>query len=315
MSVRKTQLKCLAFYWCFVIVISSGEIAQKKCEEYANAVYQDEDSPVLTPNAVNNKVSTCGIVEVPLVVGGTDAGSKEFPHMAVIGYGNSPRNAEWDCGGSLVSEEWILSVAHCAKSRDKGPAKWVRLGELVLGKTNDDTEIQDIAIKEVIVHPDFKTPAKYNDIALIRLENKAEFTEFVRPACLHVDMGIKDKRGIATGFGITDYDKSTRSNHLQKVTLDFISPDECSKYFTNGGAQVPEGIKDTQVCSGVLSGGKDTCQGDSGGPLQVVLEKPYCMYSIVGLTSFGKFCGYKNSPAIYTRVSSYIPWIENIVWK
>jgi secreted trypsin-like serine protease len=56
-------------------------------------------------------------------------------------------------------------------------------------------------------------------------------------------------------------------------------------------------------------------QGDSGGPLQVVLEKPYCMYSVVGVTSFGKFCGFKNSPAIYTRVSSYIHWIESIVWK
>lgn len=55
-------------------------------------------------------------------------------------------------------------------------------------------------------------------------------------------------------------------------------------------------------------------QGDSGGPLQRVLEKPYCMYSIVGVTSFGKFCAFKFTPAIYTRVSSYIDWIEKIVW-
>lgn len=56
-------------------------------------------------------------------------------------------------------------------------------------------------------------------------------------------------------------------------------------------------------------------QGDSGGPLQVVLDNPYCMYSVVGVTSFGKFCGFKNSPAVYTRVSSYVPWIESVVWK
>lgn len=53
----------------------------------------------------------------------------------------------------------------------------------------------------------------------------------------------------------------------------------------------------------------------TGGPLQTVLEKPYCMYRVVGITSFGKFCGFENSPGIYTRVASYIEWIEKIVWK
>ncbi|TGZ37820.1 hypothetical protein DBV15_04785, partial [Temnothorax longispinosus] len=55
-------------------------------------------------------------------------------------------------------------------------------------------------------------------------------------------------------------------------------------------------------------------RGDSGGPLQRVLAEPYCMYSIVGVTSFGKFCAFKDSPAIYTRISSYLDWIENTVW-
>jgi hypothetical protein len=51
------------------------------CEKYSEAVIQEEDSPVLTPGAGKNKVSTCGIVEVPLVVGGVKAGPREFPHM------------------------------------------------------------------------------------------------------------------------------------------------------------------------------------------------------------------------------------------
>lgn len=56
-------------------------------------------------------------------------------------------------------------------------------------------------------------------------------------------------------------------------------------------------------------------QGDSGGPLQVKKENDYYpIYSVVGVTSFGKACGIKNVPGVYTRVSQYIPWIENIVW-
>lgn len=38
------------------------------------------------------------------------------------------------------------------------------------------------------------------------------------------------------------------------------------------------------------------------------------IYYIAGITSFGKQCGNKNIPGIYTRVSFYISWIENIIW-
>lgn len=39
------------------------------------------------------------------------------------------------------------------------------------------------------------------------------------------------------------------------------------------------------------------------------------IYQIIGITSFGDFgCGSKNSFGVYTRVSSYLDWIENIVW-
>lgn len=57
-------------------------------------------------------------------------------------------------------------------------------------------------------------------------------------------------------------------------------------------------------------------QGDSGGPLQIfTTENPYyCMHHVIGITSFGKACGFKHSPAIYTRVSAFVPWIESIVW-
>jgi secreted trypsin-like serine protease len=54
---------------------------------------------------------------------------------------------------------------------------------------------------------------------------------------------------------------------------------------------------------------------DSGGPLQVVLPNNKCIYSIIGVTSFGPTsCGASDAPAVYVRVSSYLDWIESIVW-
>lgn len=55
-------------------------------------------------------------------------------------------------------------------------------------------------------------------------------------------------------------------------------------------------------------------QGDSGGPLQAKSGISTCLHTVIGVTSYGRNCGYKGQPGIYTRVSFYVPWIERIVW-
>lgn len=64
-----------------------------ECLEYSKYVYVNEDSPVLSAAAAadqSNKVSKCGIVETPLIVGGQRVNENEFPHM-VNSYGNELR--------------------------------------------------------------------------------------------------------------------------------------------------------------------------------------------------------------------------------
>lgn len=53
-------------------------------------------------------------------------------------------------------------------------------------------------------------------------------------------------------------------------------------------------------------------EGDSGGPLQSSEHK--CLYTVLGVTSFGKDCGVLGAAGVYTRVSHYVPWIESLVW-
>ena len=56
----------------------------------------------------------CGHKIVKRIVGGDRAGSAEFPHMALLGYqSKNSDNLRWLCGGSLISEQHVLTTAHC----------------------------------------------------------------------------------------------------------------------------------------------------------------------------------------------------------
>jgi secreted trypsin-like serine protease len=38
-----------------------------------------------------------------------------------------------------------------------------------------------------------------------------------------------------------------------------------------------------------------------------------CDFDVVGIVSFGLGCAKPDTPAVYTRVSKYVPWIESVV--
>ncbi|XP_053696866.1 venom protease-like [Sabethes cyaneus] len=286
----------------------------EKCAEFGEAVFSKEyvsslgvDEPKL------HRLDKCGHKAVELIVDGEAAKSREFPHMALIGYGEAPA-VHYLCGGSLVSDRFVLTAGHCVISAQHGPATAIRLGELALDSSNDEAFPEDFGVAELIPHPEYKQTSQYNDIALIKLDRKVIFSPYIRPICLPTKADFNNNRAIATGWGTIGYGEGT-SAILLKVVLEMFTYDECDSQF-EANRRLKDGIqRESQLCAGSRNSSKDTCQGDSGGPLQIYNdENVYCTYTIIGITSFGKYCGLAGSPGVYTRVYQYISWIENLVF-
>ncbi|XP_028135375.1 venom protease-like [Diabrotica virgifera virgifera] len=248
--------------------------------------------------------------------GGSKSLPKQYPHMALIGYGPED-SKEWLCAGALISDNFVLTAAHCLESREYGEAKWVHLGDFGISSDKDEADPQDFKILKSIPHPNYTQSIKYNDIALIQLENYVLRSPFVYPACLQSKRFSHERNMIASGWGKIEYSGES-SNFFLQDNLKEIRTKECNNSYNDAkGSYLPKGINGNMMICVKGEVGEDTCQGNSGGPLQVknrykdVLDTGF---TIIGITSFDKSCGDNKSPAVYTRVSYYLDWIESIVW-
>ncbi|KXJ82932.1 hypothetical protein RP20_CCG010586 [Aedes albopictus] len=287
----------------------------RKCSEYQKLANHDVAAVGLSLASVVSisRVPTCDSISASLIVGGTPAKPKEFPHMAALGWRRPSDNTTFfRCGGTLISERFIMTAAHCLVHIEGAFPSFVRLGDVHLLRDDDEARPRDYEIKDYILHRNFRRKnGMYNDIALLKLTKDVAFNDYIRPACLYGEETAPSETAIATGYGKLAYEADF-SNELMKVALQIYDKERCNKNYA-GIKELREGMKDGQLCAGDTRGGYDTCKGDSGGPLQITEQGNHCSFIVFGITSMGQYCG-GTTPAIYTRVAAYLDWIEGIVW-
>uniref|UniRef100_A0AAG5CUX6 Peptidase S1 domain-containing protein n=1 Tax=Anopheles atroparvus TaxID=41427 RepID=A0AAG5CUX6_ANOAO len=307
-GTRRISFVLLLFCVCCV----AGErISAQKCNEYRKVIADKQSVIFLTidPIEITYDVYNCSN-DLQLIVGGVEAKYGEFPHQAMLGFPleANPRKFDFKCGGSLISEQHVLTAAHCFAH---GDPTVVRLGEYDISTLTGDEE--QIPIERIRRHPDYPSKQPYNDIALVRLKSPVRLSKYIRPACLWDTEYRNTTKFTATGFGHEEFG-GTMSKVLRKVQLAEYPAEDCAEQFRTI-RRLRAGLSAGQMCVGSIGDEiTDTCQGDSGGPLQTLTYQKSCTYHIVGITSVGGACGTRKSKAIYTKVSHYIDWIEDNVW-
>lgn len=234
------------------------------------------------------------------------------------------------CGGSLINQRYVLTAAHCIRTRSSLQLAQARLGEhtrnsdvdcnVFKDELGNEIErdcagaVEDIGIESSVVHPDFNKPRRFsNDIGLIRLDRDVVAKDHIQPLCLPVTEELRTKqfpRYLVTGWGATE--NQTGSDVLLKAVVPRVDNDNCQQRMVQNRLNIQ--LTDKQMCAG---GDKlvDTCSGDSGGPLGMSSNfrgvDRFVQYGVVsaGVNS----CGQKSVPGIYARVVHYMDWIlENI---
>ncbi|XP_041980970.1 transmembrane protease serine 9-like [Aricia agestis] len=303
-------------------------VSEEKCLDYIWQIKFREDSKIKNAECTKYRREYLNIHEYP-IIGGRTTVPGEFPHMVALGWKAVKGDYIFKCGGSLISPKFVVTAAHCSRSA-KDPKvsnqvpEIIRLGAKNLAKmlVNGESAFypRDIKIVKITNHPNYKSPKQYSDIALVEMEKEVGFDTNVQPACLWRvrDIGNLGAAVSASGWGVTEVGGKTTTTELQVGDLDVIDDNYCDQLLRPKCNRYWCGLQEHQMCAGKLAGDVDACQGDSGGPLQSRINlDPRLkgkMYYLLGVTSVGFGCARQNTPGIYSRISSFLDWIEPIVW-
>ncbi|KAM3869152.1 coagulation factor IXb [Diretmus argenteus] len=282
-----------------VVVNSSGlssvteapptDTAEKKDPSFWNFF------PTVAPIRAQNNVDQ-------RIVGGSDAVAGEIPWQVTL---MDKIKQESFCGGSLLSEVWVITAAHCLTPANVvATGFFVRVGELDLYR-KEGTE-RDHLVAEQFIHPHYDDKkSQYNhDIALLKLSSPVELSEHRRPICLGPKQFIEDllrdsRNSLVSGWGRLRF-QGAPSPKLQKVEVPYVDRTQCK-----GSSR--DHITRFMFCAGYQSEQMDSCQGDSGGPHATNHQGTWFL---TGIVSWGEECAMEGKYGIYTRVSRYYAWIS-----
>ncbi|XP_028642888.1 serine protease 42-like [Grammomys surdaster] len=244
---------------------------------------------------------TCGHRIMEINHGSLTAGRK-WPWQVSLQSKN-----EHVCGGSLISDQWVLTAAHCIYEREE---YMVMLGDNVLHSESENVTL--VPVRDIIYPYDFDIQTMKGDIALVLLYFPVNYSSLIQPVCLP-RKPFQVKNGTVcwvTGWGQqNETGESFVSVLLQEVQQSILLQKHCNQLF-----QRLLGTSKNLVIKGMICGqqdlGQSPCWGNSGNPLVCESDNTWTQ---VGIMSWGVSCGQALVPSIYTDITEYDQWVRYVL--
>ncbi|XP_070813793.1 coagulation factor VII [Chaetodon trifascialis] len=211
-------------------------------------------------------------------------------------------NHNYSCGAIVLSDQWILTAAHCVVKNPNGVFH-VTVGEHDLHVVEGSEQKRRVV--KVIIHRGYNKSSSDTDLAMLKLHRAVKLGNYVVPICLPAQNSTFSRtlatirQSTVSGWGrLSQFGPPAR--FLQRLVLPRVPLQEC-RLHTNLN------ITKNMLCAGLRSGGRDACKGDSGGPLVTLYKKTWFL---TGVVSWGKGCANENMYGVYTKVSNFLDWIQ-----
>jgi secreted trypsin-like serine protease len=254
----------------------------------------------------------------PRIIGGDAADISDVPWQVGLLYNSrsNSNNADQFCGGSLIHTQWVLTAAHCVVDEYTNIVMSARGLVVLPGVDFLDSVSRDgrVSVSQIHVHPGYSASGYEDDVALLKLSRSVR----LQPGSIEIISLPFQKtasvwpavntQALISGWGSTATDIPSYPAELRKAVVRVSSNpiDEfCGDYLANEYDSV------SMLCAGDIPNyQKDTCWGDSGGPLAI---NDGSRFLLAGVTSWGNGCAESNYPGIYSRVTTYLSWIDGYV--
>lgn len=267
----------------------------------------------------------------PRIINGKDATEAQFPwQVAITVHPDYPYPA-YTCSGSLISDRWILTAAHCVEEQESEGQK---IDYYIVAGTNelDALQGQTIKVKRSYMHEQYNTTTYFNDIAVLELEHPVDMVkcgencQIIEPISPTIEtQNLRASTTLfAAGWGVIEDCANSDSPYCgaegEEMTAEefFATHPYTLQYTTLNLAECispssnyhPAQIGRYMFCAESNATPKsDTCFGDSGSSL-TLKDRTGKSYA-VGITSTGEGCAQEGYPGVYTKISSYQRWIQN----